>query len=150
MLQRFPLMLCSALVAGLPQLVLAQSQDSADEIIAAGFSALQTIDRAQSDSSQMESLWTGTSAFVKTKMSKDEFISGIRQARARYGAISLRTWAGVIRIRHGANSDLPEGMYANADFSTRLPSGSVIFEKVTFRFEPNGWQMIGYVPRENQ
>ena len=148
--QKITLLLCASLWGGTPQVLLAQSQDSADEIIAAGFSALRTIDAAQSDPSQMEPLWANTSAFVKTKMPKDEFVSGIRQARARYGAISQRTWAGVIRIRHGANSDLPEGLYANADFSTRLPNGSLIFEKVTFRFEPSGWRMIGYVPRENQ
>ncbi|MEG1065682.1 MAG: DUF4019 domain-containing protein [Comamonas sp.] len=150
MIHRFPWLLGAALLAGAPQLLLAQERDSADEIIAAGFSVLQTIDGAQSNPRQIDPLWANTSAFVKTKMSQEEFITGIRQARARYGAISLRTWAGVIRVRHGAGSDLPEGLYANADFSTRLPNGSMIFEKVTFRQEPGGWRMIGYVPRENQ
>ena len=129
--QRFPLLLSTALLLSAPFLAQAQSQDSADEIIAAGFNVLQTIDSAQSDPRQIEPLWTRTSAFVKTRMSKDEFISGIRQARAGYGSISKRTWAGVIRIRHGANSNLPEGLYANADFSTTLPNDKIIFEKVT-------------------
>ena len=143
--------LFAALVmAGMPQLLMAQDRDSADEIIAAGFSALQKIDRAQSEPRQVDSLWDNTSAFVKTKMSKEEFLDGIRQSRAKYGAISPRTWAGVMRIRYDKDADLPQGLYANADFSTRLPNGSMIFEKVSFRQEPDGWKMVGYTPRESQ
>lgn len=137
-------------MAGMPQLLMAQDRDSADEIIAAGLSALQKIDRAQSDPRQVDSLWDNASVFIKTKMAKEEFLNGIRQSRARYGAVGLRTWAGVMRIRYDKDADVPQGLYANADFSTRLPNGNMIFEKVSFRLEPDGWKMVGYVPRESQ
>lgn len=123
-----------------------QSAESADEIVGSALTALQSIDRSQTDV-----LWNQTSAFVKAKMPQKEFVQGIQQARSRYGATTGRSWAGVMRIKYQPGSiDPPEGMYANVDFATSLADGKTIFEKVTLRLEPNGWRMIGYVPRDQQ
>lgn len=39
---------------------------------------------------------------------------------------------------------------ANVNYSTQLTSGATVFEKVSFRLEPNGWRLTGYQPRQNQ
>lgn len=129
-----------------PMAGFAQTSDSADEIVSIGLNALRKIDTGETGS-----LWDNTSAFVKTQMPKDTFVSGIRSSRSRYGSITKRSWAGVMRIQYPQGSvSPPEGLYANADFSSTLANGQVIFEKVTMRFEPDGWRVVGYVPRDIQ
>ena len=129
-----------------PIFATAQDVQSPDLILATSLAALQKI-----DSGQIDTLWEDASAFVKTKVPKQEFISGIRQSRGQYGHILKRDWAGVIRIEYPTDwTDPPAGMYANADFASRLANGQTIFEKVSLRLEPNGWRMVGYVPRDKQ
>jgi hypothetical protein len=126
----------------------AQSSDdqSADEIIAAGLSALRQIDAGQNDA-----LWDQVSATLKTQLTKPDFTAGLQRARQSVGAVQQRTWASVVRIRYEAGSTTPPpGLYANVDFSTRLKDGRTVFEKVSLRYEPSGWRFSGYVPREQQ
>lgn len=134
-----------------PMLANAQDFQSPDLILASSLAALQKIDTGQTDASQLDALWEEASSTVKAKVPKKEFVSGIRQARGKYGQILKRDWAGVIRIEYPAEwTDPPAGMYANADFASRLANGKTIFEKVSLRLEPTGWRMVGYVPRDQQ
>lgn len=120
--------------------------ESADEIIAAGLSALRQIDE-----DRVSELWDRASATIKARIPRAEFASGVRQARQTVGTVRQRTWAGVIRIQYQPGSvDPPAGMYANVDYSTQLADGRTVFEKVTLRLEPDGWRMTGYVPRQQQ
>lgn len=129
-----------------PMLGVAQDHQSADNILATSLAALQRI-----DAGQIDTLWEDSSAYVKTKLPKQEFVSSIRQSRGQFGQVLKRDWAGVIRIEYPAGwTEPPTGMYANADFATRLANGQTIFEKVSLRLEPNGWRMVGYVPRDKQ
>lgn len=138
--------LVAALFALTPLFASAQAIESADEILSTSLSALRQIDEGRTDA-----IWDQTSAFVKTKMTKSAFVDGIKQARARLGPVDSRDWAGVIRIQYLPGSiDPPTGMYANADFSSKLKDGRTVFEKVTLRQEPDGWHLIGYVPRDTQ
>lgn len=124
----------------------AQDSESADDVVRAGLSSLQQIDE-----DRLDDLWEKTSAFVKTKMPRTEFVSGIRQARSTVGPVQKRTWAGIQRIQYPTGSiDPSPGLYANVDYSTRLLDGRTVFEKVTLRMEPDGWRLIGYVPRQQQ
>ena len=138
--------LVAALFALAPLFASAQAIESADEILATSLSALRQIDEGRTDA-----IWDQTSAFVKAKMTKDDFVNGIKSARARLGPVASRNWAGVIRIKYLPGSvEPPPGMYANADFSSLLKDGRTVFEKVTLRQEPDGWHLIGYVPRDTQ
>lgn len=147
---RFRLSYATPIAAGLMLLSLgtawAQNSESADDIVRAGLSSLRQI-----DDGQLDGLWDGTSAFVKTKMPRAEFVNGIQQARSTVGAVRERNWAGIQRIQYLPGSvDPPAGMYANIDYSTRLADGRTVFEKVTLRMEPDGWRLVGYVPRQQQ
>ncbi|RIX75992.1 DUF4019 domain-containing protein [Acidovorax cavernicola] len=126
--------------------VLAQDGSSADELIQAGLSSLKQIDESRSGE-----LWDSASAFVKTRFPKAEFVANTQRSRQTVGVVARRDWASVTRIRYLDDSaGIPPGLYANVDFATRLTNDKTVFEKVSFRLEPNGWRLTGYVPRENQ
>ena len=128
-----------------PFAVSANPGNSADELVAVGMSALRQIDQGQ-----IEPLWDKTSAVVKSVRPKQSFVEEIQRARARLGAVQVRTWAGIQRIEYlPGSSDPPPGLYANVDYSTRLLDGRMVYEKVSMRLEPDGWRVVGYVPREN-
>jgi hypothetical protein len=126
---------------------IAQEGTSADELIQTALSGLRQIDEDRSGE-----LWEAASAFVKTKLPKAEFVNNIRRARQTVaGTVARRDWADVTRIRYLDDSTgVPPGQYANVDFATHLVNGKTVFEKVSFRLEPGGWRLTGYVPREKQ
>ncbi|MCR6479218.1 DUF4019 domain-containing protein [Variovorax sp. ZS18.2.2] len=127
----------------------AQEGTSADELIQAGLAGLQQIDEDRSGD-----LWDVASAFVKTKLSKAEFVGNVQRARqtvSAAGTVARRDWASVVRIRYlDESAGVPPGQYANVDFATHLTNNKTVFEMVSFRLEPSGWKLTGYVPREKQ
>ena len=128
----------------LPVCASAQAPDSADELVSISLQTLQQI-----DAGEIEPLWIGAPGFVKAKTSPETFTSEIRNARKGYGAVTERQWVGLTRTRFLESSErLPAGIYATADFSSALATGRWIFEKISLRYEPDGWKVIGYVPRD--
>lgn len=142
----FPRLLAACTLALAGSCALAQDGSSADELVQAGLSSLKQIDENRS-----EELWDSASAFVKTRFPKAEFVASTQRSRQTVGTVARRDWASVTRIRYLDDSaGIPPGLYANVDFATRLTNDKTVFEKVSFRLEPNGWRLTGYVPRENQ
>lgn len=125
---------------------LAQDGSSADELVQAGLTALKQIDEGRAGE-----IWDTASAFIKTRYPRADFVANTQRARQTVGTVTRRDWAGITRIRNPDDSaGIPAGLYANVDFSTRLENNKTVFEKVSFRLEPQGWRLTGYVPRENQ
>jgi|GEM_PF-484977 len=117
---------------------------SADEIVNAGLAALTRIDQDGADA-----LWESAPAFVKQVRSKAQFVQELRQGRQALGTVSRRDWASVTRIRYAEGSTMPPaGLYANVEFATALADGRTMYEQVSFRLEPEGWRLTGYVPRQ--
>ncbi|WPG36449.1 DUF4019 domain-containing protein [Variovorax sp. EBFNA2] len=113
---------------------------------AAGLSPLKQIDEGRSGD-----IWDTASAFIKTRFPRADFVASTQRSRQTVGVVARRDWAGIARIRYPDDSTgIPAGLYANVDFSTRLANDKTVFEKVSFRLEPDGWRLTGYVPRENQ
>lgn len=141
----FRLLLAFALIAP-ASFAIAQENFSADELIQAGKKGLQQIDDDKS-----AELWDAASAFVKTKFTKEEFVTNTRRSRGTFGKVAYRDWANVTAIRYlDDSSGIPPGVYANLDFATHLVDKTTVFEKVSFRLEPNGWRLTGYIPRAQQ
>ncbi len=135
---------CTLALAG--SCALAQDGTSADELVQAGLTSLKQIDEDRSGE-----IWDAASGFVKTRFPKAEFVANTQRSRQTVGVVARRDWASVTRIRHLDDSGgFPPGLYANVDFATRLTNNKTVFEKVSFRLEPNGWRLTGYIPRENQ
>jgi len=123
-----------------------EASASADGIVQAGLQVLGQIDAGQGDA-----VWNGTAAFVKSRMTQQQFIADTLQARKTVGQVTRRDWASVTRIRFVDGSiDPPPGMYANVDYAAHLGDGRTVFEKLSLRLEPAGWRLTGYVPRQQQ
>jgi len=123
-----------------------QDGSSADELVQAGLASLKQIDEGRAGE-----IWDGASAFIKTRFPRADFVANTQRARQTVGVVARRDWAGITRIRYPDDSTgIPAGLYANVDFATRLTNDKTVFEKVSFRLEPQGWRLTGYVPRENQ
>lgn len=142
----FPRFLAACTLALAGSCALAQDGSSADELVQAGLASLKQIDEGRSGE-----IWDSASAFIKAKYPRADFVANTQRARQTVGVVSRRTWAGITRIRYPDDTNgIPAGLYANVDFSTRLASDKTVFEKVSFRLEPGGWKLTGYIPRENQ
>ena len=141
-----PALLTKIIYAAAPAQAQTEPDSSADDIISTGLTTLKMLDE-----NRVEELWPNVSAFVKTRKPKDVFLQELRSARATVGAVQKREWAGVIRVLYQEGSITPPpGLYANLDISTTLKDGRTVFEKVSFRLEPSGWQLTGYEPRQAQ
>lgn len=136
----------AALFAAAATLAHAQPGTSADELLSDADHALQEL-----DSGSYAAVWDGAAAFVKQKMSKQTFIDQMRFAHQRVGTVSHRGWASVERIQFTHDAAMPDGLYANVDYTTTLATGKTLYEKLSFRLEDDGkWHLTGYVPRETQ
>lgn len=125
---------------------IAQDGASADELIQAAKNGLQQIDEERAGE-----VWDSGAAFLKSRLSRAEFVNNVRMARQTVGTVKQRNWASVVRIRYiDDSSGVPPGLYANVDFSTSLVNDKTVYEKVSLRLEPTGWKLTGYIPREQQ
>jgi hypothetical protein len=105
----------------------------------------------QFDAGHFGDVWDDAAPFVKAKIPKDQFVSDTRTARQSFGAVAARGWASVTRIRYASFAGIPDGIYANVDFTTALAQGGTVYELLSFRLESDGkWHLTGYVPRRSQ
>ena len=119
----------------------AEAGDSADELL--GNAAL--------DAGDYTALWQQTALFVRGFYTPDGFASGLTQARKSVGAVTQRGWASITRLTYTKVKDVPDGLYANVDYATRLTDGRIVYEKVSFQLGADGhWYFTGYDPRQNQ
>ncbi|KWA08237.1 hypothetical protein WT37_26560 [Burkholderia territorii] len=124
----------------------AESGTSADELLDQASSVLQRI-----DADQEQSVWTSTAAFVRSRVSQEQFTVAMKLARRGFGAVAHRGWASVSRIRYAGASGIPDGLYANVDMATTLSDGGMVFELLSFRLEDDGhWHLTGYQSRQSQ
>jgi len=142
----FSRLLVAAALLVVGSCAMAQEGSSADELIRTSLEGLRQIDEDRTGE-----LWNAASAFVKNKFSEAEFVDSVRRSRQIVGVVVQRNWASVTRIRYLDDSaGIPPGLYANVDFATRVSNDKTVFEKVSFRLEPSGWRLTGYVLRETQ
>jgi hypothetical protein len=119
---------------------------SADELLEDAAGVLKQI-----DSGHYTEVWNSAAPFIKAKIPEDAFVTTTRQARASIGAIDHRGWSSVMRIQYANATDIPNGLYANVDFSTTLVNGRIVYELLSFKLEGDGrWYLTGYVPRLSQ
>lgn len=142
----FPRLLAAGLLGFAAIGAAAQQGTSADEIVNAGLQAL-----VQIDADRVGDLWEAAPAFVKTKVSKEGFVNGIRRGRQTVGTVGRRDWASVTRIQYGSDSvEPPAGLYANVEYTVHQSDGRTAMEALSLKQEPNGWRLIGYVSRQQQ
>ena len=123
-----------------------EAGDSADELLGNATLALKRI-----DAGDYTALWQQTAPFVRGFYTADRFASGLTQARKSVGAVSQRGWASVTRLTYTKVKDVPDGLYANVDYATRLTDGRIVYEKVSFQLGADGrWYFTGYDARQNQ
>ena len=133
-------------LAGWCSLAAAEPGTSADELLGDAGRVLQ-----QLDSDQLDDLWQNAAPFIREKMTQDQFVNSMRVARRTLGPVSTRGWASVTRIRYTKVNGVPDGLYANVDFSTTLAGGRTLYEMLSFQLESDGqWRLTGYMPRQSQ
>ncbi|WP_322028070.1 DUF4019 domain-containing protein [Burkholderia sp. BCC1977] len=103
------------------------------------------------DAGQYGAVWADAAAFVKVRIKQDQFAADMQHARQSVAAVNHRGWAQITRIQYKNGSTMPDGLYANVDYATTLPSGTTVYEKLSFRLDDDGrWHLTGYVPRQSQ
>ncbi|MGV2293289.1 DUF4019 domain-containing protein [Trinickia sp. YCB016] len=127
-------------------LAIADPGASADELLHDADDVLQQIDVGH-----FGDVWSDAAPFVKAKIPKEQFMTQTAAARLALGAVAKRGWASIVRIRFTNTVGLPDGLYANVDYSTTLADGGTVYELLSFRLESDGqWHLTGYVPRRSQ
>lgn len=133
-------------VAASCTLAVAEPGSSADELLSDAARVLQ-----QLDSDHYDGVWQNAAPFIREKMTEEQFADSLRLARQSFGVVSKRGWASVTRIRYTKISGVPDGLYANVDFTTTLTDGRALFEMLSFQLESDGqWRLTGYAPRQSQ
>lgn len=135
------------MLAGVAGAATAQEAESADALLRNADNALR-----QLDAGNYGELWDGAAAFIKAGLPREQFVASTRLSREALGEVSLRSWSSVMRIRYdNSTSGIPNGRYANVDFTTELANGRTVFEMLSYRLEDDGrWHLTGYVPRQHQ
>lgn len=123
----------------------APAGESADELLTSAAQVLKRI-----DAGDYATLWQQTAPFVRSLYTADRFANGIAQARKSVGPVNHRGWASVTRLTYSQAKDVPDGLYANVDYATRVADGRTVYEKVSFQLGSDGhWYFTGYDPRQN-
>lgn len=118
----------------------------ADELLRDSDAVLQQIDAAQDGA-----LWDNAAPFIKTKIGKPQFVAQTQRERQSFGSVATRGWASVTRVQYTNDRDVPDGLYANVDYTTRTTDGQTVFELVSFQLAPNGDRhLAGYSVRRTQ
>jgi hypothetical protein len=124
----------------------AEAGASADELLGDAQHVLQQI-----DAGQYSAVWQETAPFVKTKYAENSFESGLSQLRQMVGTVSRRGWSSVTRLTYLHDKAVPDGLYANVDYTTWRADGKLVYEKLSFQLGNDGrWYFTGYEPRASQ
>ncbi|RZF30208.1 DUF4019 domain-containing protein [Paraburkholderia sp. UYCP14C] len=119
---------------------------SADELLTDADRVFQ-----QFDSNHYAEAWRDAAPFVKAKIPQAQFVSTTREAREALGAVTRRGWSSITRIQYIGFPGIPDGLYANVDFTSTLASGRTVFELLSFQLDADGqWHLTGYIPRQPQ
>lgn len=129
-----------ALLTSIATAAMAAPGNSADELLHDADTALQQI-----DAGQYGALWDNAAPFIKAKFNRQQFTAQTQQAHQTVGAVYSRGWSSVVRLQYANDRDVPDGLYANVDYTSHLAGGQTVFELVSFRLEPDGqWHLTGY------
>lgn len=137
--------IAAAMLAAGP-LAHAQASPSPDAVLQSAEDVLKQIDDGRFDL-----VWRDSAAFVKERYTAQRFADDTRRLRAPLGAVARRGWSDIMLIQFANTKDVPDGLYANVDFTTTLQGGKVVFEKLSLHRESDGrWHLVSYAPREQQ
>lgn len=118
----------------------------ADELLDDADAVLQRI-----DAGPIDPLWDDAAPFVKAKIGKQTFIAQLKQMRQSFGPVTARGWASIVRLQYSSDRAVPDGLYANVDYASHTAGGQTVFERVSFRLEPDHrWHLTGYNARRTQ
>ncbi len=124
----------------------AEAGASADELLGDAQRVLQQI-----DAGQYATVWQEAAPFVRAKYAENGFESGLSQLRQMVGTVSRRGWASVTRLAYSHDKVVPDGLYANVDYTTWRADGRIVYERVSFQLGNDGrWYVTGYEPRATQ
>lgn len=122
----------------------AGSGSSADEILDAAGRVLQQIDQ-----NQYAQVWQDAVPFVKARFTQDGLVSALSHGRQQLGPVKHRDWSAIVRLQYANSKTVPDGLYADVDYTTMLADGRVVYEFVTLELGPDGhWHFVGYVPHQ--
>lgn len=99
------------------------------------------------DAENYSQLWDSASSATKKSLTKDKFISQVKQNRRAFNHPSLRRWSSLTQINvQKTSGNLQPGRYANVRFQTQFPDNLWANELVSFRHDEDGkWRFSGYV-----
>ena len=132
----------------------AHAQDvDASQMVRGGLQVVQMIDQGR-----LGELWDGAAAGARKRVTREEFVLQVSQARAPLGAAQARTWVSVNRVAvdgagASANADADvaiAGQYVNVEHETRFASQApkTVRELTTFHLGNDGvWRFSGYFIR---
>jgi len=133
----------AAVLASSATLAVAQSADSADELLWNARRVLQQVDQGH-----MSELWQQGSPLLKQTLPKDQFVNATTRIRAALGAVRQRSWTSVSRVVASHEPGMPDGVYGNVHYTTTAVSGQLVDEQVSFRQARDGqWLFTAYLPR---
>ena len=135
-----------SLLLALPVAVEAQTAQQAPAVLGptdfvmASMQVVATIDRFD-----MGSVWDRSSAVMRQRVPKDQFITTAAQARAQLGSIRSRDWTAVQRVQISqAGGQLPPGQYMTVRLRT-VGQNATKEEVVSFHLDSDGqWRLAGY------
>ncbi|KML18384.1 MULTISPECIES: DUF4019 domain-containing protein [Burkholderia] len=104
----------------------------------------------QLDAGQYGVVWTNAAGFVKARIKQDQFVAEMQHARQSVSTVGHRGWAQMTRVVYKSVPEVPDGLYANVDYTTTLETGTTLYERLSFRLENDSWHLTGYVPRWTQ
>ena len=137
----------SAQVPAQPARALAPAASAARDVdpnalAQAALQILQAIDREQAGA-----LWDGASGVTRRSIQRAQFVGQIATARKALGAPGSRIWTAVRREGVEQGGELPPGLYASIEFSSRFQARAAT-ELVSLRLDEDGrWRFSGYVIR---
>lgn len=120
----------------------AEPGSSADGILDAASKVMQQIDQ-----NQYTQVWQDAVPLVKARFTQDGFVNALSHARQLLGKVAYRGWSAVVRLQYSHSQAIPDGLYANVDYTTTLADGRVTYEFLTLELGKDGhWHFVGYVP----
>lgn len=120
------------------------SGSSSDEILDAAGQVLQQIDQ-----NQYTQVWQDAVPFVKARLTQDGLVNALSHSRQQLGPVKYRNWSAIVRLQYSNSKTVPDGLYADVDYTTTLVDGRVIYEFVTLELGSDGrWHFVGYVPHQ--
>lgn len=110
------------------------------DFVAASMQVVATIDKFD-----MGTVWDKSSAVMRQRVPKEQFIATAAQSRAQLGSVRTRDWTAVQRVLvTQAGGQLPPGQYMTVRLLTVGQNASKE-EVVSFHLDSDGqWRLAGY------